>query len=215
MPEATSTMLDVLVWVGTITFAIAGGLQAVEKRFDLVGVLVLSAVTAIGGGSVRDVIGGRIPPPALTNEPLLWAIAATGLAVFFLHRYLPTGRTLYLFDTISLGLFAALGAQTGLELGFGLWGTVFAGAVSGVGGGIIRDVLSGEVPGVLYRSGDFYASAAAAGAGSVYGLAQVMDSDLALLAGALVAVTVRVGSRVAGMTLPVPRTAGGEVHPPS
>lgn len=213
MPEATSTLLDVLVWVGTITFAIAGGLQAVEKRFDLVGVLVLSAVTAIGGGSVRDVLSGRIPPPALTNEPLLWAIAGTGLAVFFLHRYLPTGRTLYLFDTISLGLFAALGAQTGLELGFGLWGTVFAGAVSGVGGGIIRDVLSGEVPGVLYRSGDFYASAAAAGAASVYGLAQVVDSDLALLAGALVAVTVRVGSRVAGMTLPVPRTSDGEAHP--
>lgn len=214
MPEATSTLLDVLVWVGTITFAIAGGLQAVEKRFDLVGVLVLSAVTAIGGGSVRDVIGGRIPPPALTNEPLLWTIAGTGVAVFFLHRYLPTGRTLYLFDTISLGLFAALGAQTGLELGFGLWGTVFAGAVSGTGGGIIRDVLSGEVPGVLYRSGDFYASAAAAGAGSVYGLAQVVDPDLALLAGALVAVTVRVGSRLAGMTLPVPRTPDGEVHPP-
>lgn len=214
MPEATSTMLDVLVWVGTITFAIAGGLQAVEKRFDLVGVLVLSAVTAIGGGSVRDVIGGRIPPPALTNEPLLWAIAGTGLAVFFLHRSLPTGRGLYLFDTISLGLFAALGAQTGLALGFGLWGTVFAGAVSGVGGGIIRDVLSGEVPGVLYRSGDFYASAAAAGAGSVYGLARLVDPDLALVVGALVTVAVRVGSRVAGMTLPVPRTPDGEVHPP-
>lgn len=214
MPEATTTLLDVLVWVGTITFAVAGGLQAVEKRFDLVGVLVLSAVTAIGGGSVRDVLSGRIPPPALTNEPLLWAIAATGLAVFFLHRHLPTGRTLYVFDTISLGLFAALGAQTGLDLGFGLWGTVFAGAVSGVGGGIIRDVLSGEVPGVLYRSGDFYASAAAAGAASVYGLSQVVDADLALVAGALVTAAVRVGSRLAGMTLPVPRTPEGETHPP-
>ena len=63
-----TTLLEVLVWVGTITFAVAGGLQAVERRFDLVGVLVLSAVTAVGGGSVRDVIGGRIPPPALTNE---------------------------------------------------------------------------------------------------------------------------------------------------
>lgn len=206
MGEATSTLLDVLVWVGTITFAVAGGLQAVEKRFDLVGVLVLSAVTAIGGGSVRDVIGGRIPPPALTNEPLLWAIAATGLAVFFLHRTLPTGRTLYLFDTISLALFAALGAQTGIDLGFGFWGTVFAGAVSGVGGGVIRDVLSGEVPGVLYRSGDFYASAAAAGAAAVWALAGPAGTEVALLAGALLAVGVRAGSRLAGMSLPVPRT---------
>lgn len=214
MTDPTTTLLDVLVWVGTITFAVAGGLQAVEKRFDLVGVLVLSAVTAIGGGSVRDVIGGRIPPPALTNEPLLWAIAVTGLAVFFLHRHLPTGRTLYLFDTLSLGLFAALGAQTGLALGFGFWGTVFAGAVSGVGGGIIRDVLSGEVPGVLYRSGDFYASAAAAGAAAVFGIDRLASTDLAVVLGTLVTVAIRAGSRVAGLTLPVPRTVEGEVHPP-
>ena len=214
MPEATSTLLDALVWVGTITFAVAGGLQAVEKRFDIVGVTVLSAVTAIGGGSVRDVIGGRIPPPALTNEPMLWAIAATALAVFFLHPHLPTGRTLYVFDTVSLGLFAALGAQTGLGLGFGFWGTVFAGAVSGVGGGIIRDVLSGEVPGVLYRSGDFYASAAAAGAAVVWALEGPVGTDVALLAGALLTVAVRVGSRLAGMELPVPRTPDGESHPP-
>lgn len=200
-------LLDVLVWIGTITFAVSGGLAAVQKRFDLVGVLVLSAVTAIGGGSVRDVIGGRIPPPALTNEPLLWTIAATGAAVFFLHRFVPTGRTLYVFDTVSLGLFAALGAQTGLELGFGLWGTVFAGAVSGVGGGIIRDVLSGEVPGVLYRSGDFYASAAAAGAIAVFALAGPAGTNVALLAGTLVTVAVRVGSRLAGLRLPVPRDA--------
>lgn len=212
MGEGATTLLDVLVWVGTITFAVTGGLQAVEKRFDLVGVLVLSTVTAVGGGSVRDVLSGRIPPPALTNEPLLWAIAATALAVFFLHRFLPTGRTLYLFDTVSLGLFAALGAQTGLDLGFGFWGTVFAGAVSGVGGGIIRDVLSGEVPGVLYRSGDFYASAAAAGAATVFALQGPLGTDGALLAGALAAVTIRVGSRLAGLALPVPRTPGGEVH---
>ena len=214
MPVPTSTLLDVLVWVGTITFALAGGLQAVEKRFDLVGVMVLAAVTAVGGGSVRDLLGGRIPPPALTNEPLLWAVAATALAVFFLHRHLPTGRTLYVFDTISLGLFAALGAQTGIELGFGFWGTVFAGAVSGVGGGIIRDVLSGEVPGVLYRSGDFYASAAAAGAGLVWALHGPVGTDVALLAGAATTVAVRVGSRLAGLALPVPRSADGEVHPP-
>lgn len=206
MGDPTSALLDVLVWVGTITFAVAGGLQAVEKRFDLVGVLVLSAVTAIGGGSVRDVIGGRIPPPALTNEPMLWAIAVTGLAVFFLHRWVPTGRTLYAFDTVSLGIFAALGAQTGLELGFGFWGTVFAGAVSGVGGGIIRDVLSGEVPGVLYRSGDFYASAAAAGAATVFALDLLVSTEIAMLGGAATAITIRIGSRVAGVRLPVPRT---------
>ena len=208
-----TTLLEVLVWVGTITFAVAGGLQAVERRFDLVGVLVLSAVTAVGGGAVRDVIGGRIPPPALTNEPLLWAVAAIAVLVAFLHRYVPTGRTLYVFDTASLGLFAALGAETGLGLGFGFWGTVFAGAVSGVGGGIVRDVLCGEVPGVLYRSGDFYASAAGVGAGTVYLVAGPLGTEAALLVGTLVVVAVRVGSRLAGLRLPVPRPGPGADAP--
>ncbi|MTV25285.1 trimeric intracellular cation channel family protein [Nitriliruptoraceae bacterium ZYF776] len=198
-------MEAVLVYAGTVTFAVAGGLVAVQKRFDLIGVLILAGVTAIGGGSIRDVVAGIIPPTSLTSEPLLWTVFVTGLAVFTLHRFVPAGRTLYLADTISLGIFAALGAERGLEVGFGFWGVVFAGAVSGVGGGAIRDVLSGEVPGVLYRSGDFYASAAAIGAAVTFALHQV-DTTLAVVVGAAVAIAVRLGSRLAGLELPVPRT---------
>jgi uncharacterized membrane protein YeiH len=196
---------DVLVYAGTVIFAVTGALTAVEKRFDVIGVLVLAAVTAIGGGSIRDLVVGINPPSSLTNEPLLWAVFATGLLVFGLHRFVPTGRTLYALDTLALGLFAALGATAGLEAGFGFWGTVFAGAVSGVGGGIIRDVLSGEVPGVLYRSGDFYASAAAIGAVVTF-LLHGTSPTVALVAGAAVAIAIRVGSRLAGLSLPVPRT---------
>ncbi len=200
-------MVEVLVVVGTVVFALTGALVAVEKRFDLVGVMVLAAVTAVGGGSVRDLVAGTTPPPALTNEPLLWAIAATGLATFLGTRSLgtPPRRLLYAADTLSLALFAALGAQTGIEVGFGFWGTVFAGTVSGVGGGIIRDLLSGEVPGVLYRSGDFYATAAAGGATATF-LLDPVGADLSLVAGAVVVVALRVGSRLAGLRLPVGRT---------
>jgi uncharacterized membrane protein YeiH len=194
-----------LVYVGTVTFAITGALAAVRRRFDLVGVLVLAAVTAVGGGSIRDVMAGIVPPASLQDEALLWTVFATGLVVFALHRFVPTGRTLYVFDTISLGLFAALGAERGIEVGFGFWGTVFAGAVSGVGGGIIRDLLTGQVPGVLYRSGDWYATAAAVGAATCF-LAQPLGTDLALVAAASVAIAVRVGSRLVGLELPVPRT---------
>lgn len=201
-------MVEVLVVVGTVVFALTGALTAVQKRFDLVGVMVLAAVTAIGGGSVRDLVADRTPPPALTNEPLLWAIAVTGLATFLVARRVAfPDRVLYAADTLSLALFAALGAQTGLEVGFGFWGTVFAGTVSGVGGGIIRDLLSGEVPGVLYRSGDLYASAAAGGAATTF-LLDVVGDDVALVAGAAVAVVLRVGSRLAGLRLPVGRTTG-------
>lgn len=195
---------EILVLVGTITFAVSGALNAVDKRFDVIGVLVLAFVTAVGGGSIRDVIAGIIPPSSLTNEPLLWAILVTGLLVFALHRHLPQGRTLYVFDTASLAIFAALGAQRAVEVGFGFWGVVFAGAVSGVGGGIIRDLLTGEIPVVLYRSGDFYAAAAAVGA-AVTGLLMPVDPTIALITGTATTVAVRVGSRLAGIQLPVAR----------
>ncbi len=197
-------LLDVLVWVGTITFAITGALTAVRKGFDLVGVLVLGAVTAIGGGSIRDLLAGVIPPPALTNEPLLWAIAVTCVVVFFAHRLVPDGATLYFFDTLGLAVFAALGAATAMGLSFGFWGTVFAAAVSGVGGGVIRDLLAGEVPGILYRSGDFYASAAAT-AGAIAYLTSGFGSVFLVLA-AVSAIVLRVGSRLAKLSLPVPRS---------
>ena len=201
------TALDVLVWAGTIAFAAAGALVAVEKRFDVVGVLVLASVTAIGGGAVRDVVVGRLPPATFTNEPLLWAVAATALFTFLFHgpvRALP--RTLYLFDGLGLAIFAALGAATGVEAGLGLWGTVFAGAVSGVGGGVLRDVLSGRVPGILYRNGDFYASAAAAGALAVWLLSLLpLPAPAVIAVGAVVTLLVRFGSRALGLTLPVPR----------
>lgn len=198
-------MEQLLVYAGTVTFAVTGALTAVRKRFDLVGVLILAGVTAVGGGSIRDVVAGIIPPTSLLDETLLWIVFLTGLVVFLLHRSIPTGRTLYAFDTISLGLFAALGAQRGIEVGFGFWGTVFAGAISGIGGGVIRDVMSGEVPGVLYRSGDLYASAAAIGAASLF-LLHAVEPTVALLVGAGLTIAIRVGSRLAGLRLPVPRT---------
>lgn len=167
--------------------------------------MILAVVTAVGGGSVRDVVAGLVPPSALTDEALLWLPVATGVLVFVVHHRLRTRRLLYVFDTLSLGLFAALGAQRGLDVGFGLLGTVFAGTVSGIGGGIIRDVLSGDVPGVMYRAGDFYATAAAAGAATTFVLNGV-DATLALAAGALVTIAIRAGSRLAGLNLPVPRT---------
>ncbi len=197
-------LIDVLVWLGTLTFAITGALVAVRKRFDLVGVVVLGAVTAIGGGSVRDLMAGVIPPTPLTDPAMLWGIVIAAVAVFFLHRFIAEGTVYYFLDTIGLAVFATLGAERALDLGFGFWGTVFAGVLSGVGGGVIRDVLSGEVPGILYRAGDFYASAAASGAAVAFLLVPV-NTNIGLTAGIAVALLIRVGSRMANISLPVPR----------
>lgn len=199
-------MLDLLVWIGTVTFAATGALVAVKKRFDVIGALVLASVTAVGGGAIRDVVVGRLPPETFTNEPLLWTVALTGLATFFLHRYIKKdGRLLYTLDTLGLAIFAALGAERGITYGMGMWGTVFAGAVSGVGGGVLRDVLSGRVPGIFYRAGDFYATAAAAGALVVYLAYPQLPGGVSLLLGVLVAFGLRVGSRAFGLNLPTVR----------
>jgi uncharacterized membrane protein YeiH len=203
-------VIELLVWIGTVTFAATGALVAVRKRFDLVGVLVLASVTAIGGGAIRDVIVGLLPPSSFQDEPLLWVVALTGLATFFLHRFIrEDGRLLYVLDTLGLAIFAALGAERGLTFGLGLWGTVFAGAVSGVGGGVLRDVLSGKIPGVLYRSGDFYAAAAAVGAFSVW-LVYGLDPGLAIVTGLVVTLTMRFGSRLLGLKLPTVREPMGQ-----
>lgn len=203
------TPLEVLVWLGTLTFAATGALVAVRLRFDLLGVLVLAAVTAVGGGSIRDVLVGILPPTTLQDEALLWGVAFVGVSVFFLHRYLRAeGRLLYSLDTLGLALFAALGAERGLSSGLGMWGVIFTGAVSGVGGGVLRDLLTGQVPGILYRNGDFYASAAASGALAVY-LLYDAHPGLAVIAGVLTTLTLRLGSRLLGLKLPVPRTPDG------
>ena len=199
-------MEDVLVAVGAVTFAGAGALAAVRRGFDLVGIVILAFVTAIGGGSVRDLIVGIVPPTALTDEALLWLIFATALVVAALHRRIRTGRAFYVLDTAGLAVFAALGAERALSVGLGFWGTVFAGVLSGVGGGVIRDILSGEVPGILYRSGDLYASAAAVGA-AVGFLVMPRFGAAGLVLAAAVTVAMRVGSRLAGLELPVPRRA--------
>lgn len=203
------TLLNVLSWLGTLTFAATGALVAVRLKFDILGVLVLAAVTAIGGGSVRDILVGILPPTSLQNEALLWGIALVGVSVFYLHRHLHAeSRLLYALDTLGLALFAALGAERGLSSGLGMWGVIFAGAISGVGGGVLRDLLTGQVPGILYRNGDFYASAAAAGALVVYWV-YGLDSGAALVAGVLTTLTLRVGSRLLGLELPVPRNPDG------
>lgn len=199
-------LLDALVWTGTLTFAATGALVAIRANFDLIGVLVLAAVTAIGGGSIRDVIVGILPPSSFTNEPMLWAVAGTGLLVFLTHRKMnPESRLLYFLDTLGLAIFTALGAQTGVNYGMGMWGTVFAGAVSGVGGGVMRDVLTDKVPGVFYRAGDFYASAGALGALSFYFI-QPLGTNAALTAAILITFGVRVGSRYLRLELPSPRS---------
>lgn len=149
--------------VGTAVFAASGASAAVGKRLDLFGVAVIGAITALGGGAMRDVLIGAVPPLLLTDWRYLFVAVAAALAVFWLHPALSRLRTVMLvLDAAGLALFTAVGTVKGLDYGLSFYAACIVGVLSGVGGGILRDVLTREIPVVLRA--DFYALAAAVGA---------------------------------------------------
>ncbi len=205
-PITLETGLRVLDLIGVLAFAMSGALLGVRKRFDLFGVLVLGCVTAVGGGAIRDTLTGQTPPLFLRDETYLYAaLLGSGLAFAFGTRLARFERTLSIFDTAGLGLFAASGALGALNFGLGPLGVVFAGMLSGVGGGVIRDLIANEVPEIMYRSEQLYATAAAAGALTVWLLYPHVTPFQAQFSGAVVVWGLRWISRRGWVRLPVRR----------
>lgn len=158
-----STPLVVLDLLGIFVFAIAGALVAVRKNLDVFGVLVLAGITGLGGGVLRDVLIGRTPPAALDDWRYLVVPIAAGLLAFVYHPALGKMEpSINVLDAFGLGLFCVTGAQKALDAGLGPAPAALLGMVTGIGGGILRDVLAGRVPAVF--RGDLYAIPALAGA---------------------------------------------------
>jgi uncharacterized membrane protein YeiH len=144
-------------------FAISGGLVAVRKDLDLFGVLVLAGTTGLGGGFMRDVLIGALPPAALADWPYLLVPAAAGLVTFWFHPALgKMERLVTVFDAAGLGLFCVTGALKALDYGLGPVPAALLGMLTGLGGGVARDLLAGRVP-VVLRS-ELYATPALVGA---------------------------------------------------
>lgn len=160
-PSSTQLALDL---AGCFVFALSGGLSAVRARLDVFGVLVVGTVTAIGGGILRDVLVGLAPPNALRHWPYLAVPAAAAALVFVWHPAVTRlRRPIVVLDAAGLGLFTVTGTRVGLEHGLGPAGAIAVGLLTGIGGGVLRDVLLREIPLVL-RRGEIYALAAAVGA---------------------------------------------------
>jgi len=144
-------------------FAVSGGLVAVRQRLDIVGVLALATATGLGGGWIRDVLIGETPPASLEDWRYLLVPVACGLLAFWFHPALERmDRLVNVFDAFGLGLFAVAGALKAAEHGLGPVPAALLGMVTCIGGGLIRDVLAGQVPFVL-KSGELYAIPAIAG----------------------------------------------------
>jgi uncharacterized membrane protein YeiH len=156
--------LLVLDLIGTFAFAVNGALTAIRlARLDIVGVVTLGMVTALGGGIIRDVLLGSLPPSTFGDWRYLAVAAGGGLVAFVFGRHLERiNSTITMMDAAGLSLFAVTGASKALALGVGPTQAVILGAITGVGGGTLRDVLVREVPTVL-RS-DLYAIPALLGA---------------------------------------------------
>lgn len=218
MLTAAGVETDLILWLNllaTFGFGLSGGLAGVRARLDLFGVLVLAAVVGLAGGVTRDVLIG-VPPETFRDGRYLVAVGAAGLICFFGSGTLERlRRAVLVFDAIGLSLFCVTGASKGIAFGLGPAQAVVLGAVTGIGGGILRDVLLREVPTVL-RS-ELYAVPAAVGA-TVVVVANEAGSDQGLwaLAGAAACLLLRLAGLRYGLNVPVApseRRRGDEPEP--
>ncbi|WP_411833835.1 trimeric intracellular cation channel family protein [Pseudoxanthomonas mexicana] len=192
-------------FVGTFVFALSGGTLGVRQRLDLFGVLVLSCAAAVSGGIARDVLIGAQPPAALADWRYLGVACLAGLVTFFRHEAIERLRNpVQIFDAAGLALFAVLGTGKALAYGLGPFSATLLGMLSGIGGGIVRDLLVARTPVVLQA--ELYAVAALLG-GGVVAIAHVAgwSQAPAMAAGAFACFGLRYMAIRYGWHLPVAR----------
>lgn len=204
--------------IGTIAFAISGAMTAVKKEMDIFGVNILAVTTAVGGGAIRDLLLGNTPPVMFRN-PMYVLIAVLTANIVFLSLYfhkLHVGKTiqhayevaLFWFDTLGLASFTVNGVMIGVRSSTDttLFLEVFLGVITGVGGGILRDVLAQEMPAIFVKH--VYAVASLVGALFVGVFVGRLPNNLVLAGGFVIVVLIRYMAAINNWNLP--RVASGE-----
>lgn len=167
--------IQIVELIGIIAFALSGAIVAMKRNFDIFGIIVLGVMTAVGGGAIRDIILGIIPPNMFRNSLYVFVAFLTCVLAFLLVRLskrISTKQIVFdlvnFFDAIGLGVFAVTGTNAALVAGYqdNAFLAIFVGVVTGIGGGMVRDILAMKIPFVLYK--DIYASAAIVGASLYY-----------------------------------------------
>lgn len=162
MPDTNlsiAVLIQILDLFGTMAFAVTGAFKAVEHKSDIVGVLILSTITGVAGGVIRDIIFGKLPPTAVINPLYIIITISTGIVIFLLYPILKTHWNLFLkFDAVGLGVFTVIGSAFAYNIfGLNFLTMSFAGVLTAIGGGILRDALVNEIPIVFTK--ELYASA--------------------------------------------------------
>lgn len=180
-------VISVLEILGTVSFAISGSLVAISRKLDLFGVLVLGCITATGGGMLRDVLIGRVPPTVFSNSVIIVLAALTSVLVFivsYINRKHFSGFSTKIetinniFDALGLSVFSVLGTQTVCNAGFESQALfcILMGMITGVGGGIFRDILADKTPYVLKKH--VYAMASLCGSTLYYFLRIFVEDNI-------------------------------------
>jgi len=185
------TVIYALDLIGTFAFAISGALVASKKDFDLFGVIIIAFVTAVGGGMLRDVLINAHPINWIGDLNYIWTILVAVIFTFlFKSKIAPLSKTLFLFDTVGIGVFTVLGLQKGLDFELHPFVALIMGMVSAVFGGVLRDVLTNEVP-LIFKK-EIYASACLLG-GLTYFISSkfITNASIVFVIGMLTVISIR------------------------
>lgn len=208
----TTTLLLIFEMIGTVAFAFSGCMVANSKRMDIFGVWVLGTVTAVGGGAVRDVLLGQFPPNMFRNgiyigvataTVVLWLVMAARKGPLENWLFSKLTKIMDISDSIGLGIFAVIGSQTAIRTGHGdnWFLVIFVGVLTGVGGGLLRDIMADTTPMIFCKR--IYAIAAMAGS-VVYLILLPMTAEVwAILAGTLTVFVIRTLASTFRLDLPV------------
>lgn len=203
MPGGSFMILfNIVDIIGTVAFAVSGVLVGIRNKLDLFGIYVLAMITASGGGIIRDVVIGRNIPVFFTEWKYFAAITAAMVITCILYKFVNRIiSVIILFDAIGLGVFTVTGTYQAIKFGLPLLGVVFAGVITGVGGGILRDILVSEIP-LIFRS-EIYAIPSILGSILFYILHANININLNTYICIIFVLTIRMVSVKFGLNLPV------------
>ena len=183
--------ISILDYLGTVAFAVTGASKAIAHKADIFGIIVLATVVGVGGGVTRDVIFGRFPT-AFSDPIYISLTVGTGIVMFFLFSYLKKKMNIWLvFDAIGLGVFSIIGASIAYQIvGLEFLPMIFAGMITAIGGGILRDIFVREIPIVFVK--EVYAVASIIGIVIFYGLLSFdVDVQISSVIGIIAATGIR------------------------
>src|ERR671932_1114559 len=165
-----------------MAFAVTGAFKAIEHKSDIVGIVILSTITGVAGGVIRDITFGKLPPTAVINPLYITITVSTGIVIVFLYPSLKKHSDLFLkFDAIGLGVFTVIGSIFAYNIfGLNFLAMSISGVLTAIGGGILRDVFVNEIPIVFVK--ELYASASFAGVVTFFGLLLITDLNVSVAA---------------------------------